>query len=717
MRLIAAVEEDVAGARTRVSFRAPPRVPAQVKPVTLAALAHALVPAVARRGTAAGSGAVLEIVRDVGDPTPPATAGAPDRTLSLLGELRPALAPVFAGALAAANLNEVALTQVWALRVRAPLFGHNAPKEFTGIEGGIPQFEEWRLDEVQEVKNKVCLDAPSAKAAAGDWAVVDYRGLDYAKDAHVPDGAAMLITTVEGVEPGVSRQGYGMAASVLRLTLAKDWFVPMGREGQGIAIIRNTVVYTSSEELALAEQPFDDPVGADVLELDGLYQGIRPGRVLVVAGERVDVPGTSGVPAAEVVRVAAVAHGAAKKPGEKAHTYVHLARPLRHAYRRLTLVVYGNVAHATNGESRAEILGAGDARQPLQRFSLRQPPLTYLSAPTPSGLASTLEVRVNDVRWPAVGSLAELGAADRGYVTQAGEGAVTSVTFGDGEHGARLPTGAENVRARYRNGIGAAANVGPGRITLLATKPLGVKDVANPVPATGGADPDRRDQARANAAVALHALDRLVSVRDYADFARSFAGIGKASASRVLDGRRRVVFVTVAGAGDIPIDETSDLLANLRLGLRRWGDPELPVVVGVRELLLADLGIAVAIDPDFDWVAVQAAIRSRLVDVLGLDSRQLGQDLTESEILQSVHDTPGVVRCRLDRMQALRYDDGSVAVVGALTVPGPPAAPFHPGRRVVAEEARASAAGALPAQLLYLSATIAETLELTSEAP
>ena len=35
----------------------------------------------------------------------------------------------------------------------------------------------------------------------------------------------------------------------------------------------------------------------------------------------------------------------------------------------------------------------------------------------------------------------------------------TTVTFGDGVHGARLPTGHENVRARYRFGIGRAANV------------------------------------------------------------------------------------------------------------------------------------------------------------------------------------------------------------------------------------------------------------------
>ena len=66
----------------------------------------------------------------------------------------------------------------------------------------------------------------------------------------------------------------------------------------------------------------------------------------------------------------------------------------------------------------------------------------------------------------------------------------------------------------------------------------------------------------------MMSLDRLVSVQDYADFARTFAGIGKASAARLSDGRRQLVQVTIAGADDIPIDPTSDLFQNLLIALR-----------------------------------------------------------------------------------------------------------------------------------------------------
>jgi len=83
-----------------------------------------------------------------------------------------------------------------------------------------------------------------------------------------------------------------------------------------------------------------------------------------------------------------------------------------------------------------------------------------------------------------------------------------------------------------------------------------VKSVINPLPATGGTDREGRDQARLTAPLGTMALDRLVSVQDYADFARAFAGIGKASARRLSNGRKHILHLTIARIGDIPIDET-----------------------------------------------------------------------------------------------------------------------------------------------------------------
>ena len=71
------------------------------------------------------------------------------------------------------------------------------------------------------------------------------------------------------------------------------------------------------------------------------------------------------------------------------------------------------------------------------------------------------------------------------------------------------------------------------------TRPLGVKSVTNPIAAAGAQDPQARDDARVNAPLTVRTLDRIVSLSDYEDFARAFAGIGKAMAVWVwIEGRR-----------------------------------------------------------------------------------------------------------------------------------------------------------------------------------
>src|SRR5205085_4015813 len=262
----------------------------------------------------------------------------------------------------------------------------------------------------------------------------------------------------------------------------------------------------------------------------------------------------------------------------------------------------------THGETRNEVLGSGNAARELQEFTLKQNPLTFTAASNPDGVESTLHVRVNDVLWHEADSLAELGPNDYRYITRTNEQNKSSIIFGTGDNGARLPTGPDNVSAVYRNGIGKAGNVSPSQISLLATKPLGVRAVTNPMAATGGADRESRDQAKRNAPLAVTALDRLVSTQDYADFALTFAGIGKAAAARLSDGQRRLVHLTVAGADAIPIDNTSDLYRNLNKALRDFGDPHQPISIVLRTFLLLVIEARVRVLPDYLFEKVEPKI-------------------------------------------------------------------------------------------------------------
>jgi hypothetical protein len=335
-------------------------------------------------------------------------------------------------------------------------------------------------------------------------------------------------------------------------------------------------------------------------------------------------------------------------PGDSPHTTLILAEDLENVYLRDTVKIYANLARATHGETRNEVLGSGDSAQVLQQFKLRHYPLTYLPAPTPTGAVSTLELRVNDVLWHESDSLLGLGPRDRSYIIRTNAEIKSSVTFGNGQKGARLPTGVENIKAKYRNGIGKPGNVRAGQISLLATKPLGLKGVINPLPASGGADPESNDQARRNAPLTVMALDRLVSVQDYEDLARSFAGIGKASAALLTDGRREVVHVSIAGVDDIPIDEDSDLFQNLLLALRRAGDPHQPLVLDLCERLILLIRAKVRLLPDYEWQSVEPKIRAALLQAFGFANRDPGQEVFRSEIISVIQAVPGVAYVDLD---------------------------------------------------------------------
>ena len=153
--------------------------------------------------------------------------------------------------------------------------------------------------------------------------------------------------------------------------------------------------------------------------------------------------------------------------------------------------INANVAAATHGESVQELLGSGDATIPYQAFTLRQPPLTYVSADTPSGSASTLKVYVNDVLWQEAPFFYGRGANERIYILRRDDDGRTTVQFGDGINGARLPTGQNNVRAEYRKGSGLGGLVEAGQLSQLLSRPLGLKEVINPEAAEGAEDPSR----------------------------------------------------------------------------------------------------------------------------------------------------------------------------------------------------------------------------------
>jgi hypothetical protein len=532
------------------------------------------------------------------------------------------------------------------------------------------------------------LDAVYPKILKDSWLVLERPG--YAELYRVEEATS------------ASRTDFTLTAKTTRVKLDT-------REHLSWFGLRDTVVFAQSEQLELAESPLPDPtVQGEKIDFDRLVPGLERGRTLIVSGKRIrarvadalsleaadgsgqsvtleagdslqvlrppkdgdpvwhllDRDGFAGTvasddlilqPATEddpvISEVASVDDGPDAIYSDRDRTTIILRDPLENVYDRATVTVNANVARATHGETvRDEVLGNGDGAVAHQRFALKRPPLTYVSAPTPSGAKSTLTVRVNGVSWQEASSLYGLEDQSQHYMVRINADGSTVVIFGDGRMGARPSSGAENVTATYRSGIGLDGLVGADTLTLLQIRPLGIRSVTNPLPTTGAADPERLEDARTNAPLTVLTLDRIVSLQDFEDFARAFAGIGKAQAVALWQGTTRLVHITVAGVDGAEVPTDSELYGNLVSAIDAQRDPVHPVEVASYEPRRFHIEASVLVDPRLVSADVLARVAGALRDAFAFAERAFGQPVTAAEVMKVMQEVEGVVAVDLDRL-------------------------------------------------------------------
>lgn len=561
---------------------------------------------------------------------------------------------------------------VWALRVKATPFGSNAPlKPDPENPGDLGAATEWELAETTSV---LALDSVQDAIATGSWVVVDryWYYLGYPMGLPYPsNGRINLLLKADEVQT-LARASYGMTGRVTSLVLSGNWLDPLE---WSLWWVRNTAVYAGSQLLSLAEAPLPNSLETNNVKVAGDLSDLPLGRNLVFSGRLLGQAPDAAL-TTELATLKSVSHSAG-------YSTLTLDKSLTHSFDRRTVSINGNVAQATQGETVSEVLGGGDPATPHQAFTLKQAPLTYTTGS--AGIQSTLSVRVDDVLWRLAPTLFDAAPRDRIYIARTEPDGRTVIRFGDGKEGARLPRGVDNIRATYRKGAGIAGNVKAGQLSMLLTRPLGVKDVINLLPATGGADPQSQEQARTNAPVTVLTLGRVVSLQDYEDFSRGFPGIAKALATWTWDGRRRGVIVTVAGPGSAAIAAGSPTHGSLLGALADSGDPHVPVkLVGFRPVQFR-LVATVARSPDYLKEKVEAGVRGALLTAFSFDARGLGQAVALSEVVAVIQAVPGVLGVDVD----------------ALHRPNQPAVP---NARLRADAPQPGWAAALGAELLTIDA-------------
>jgi hypothetical protein len=604
--------------------------------------------------------------------------------------------------------------KVFVLRKQASLFGYNAtpwqalpvawrvgevnpdpsatqkflPGKYAGDENN------WNDQTFDPSANTIALDTTYSQITAKSWILLAITGggvtppcelfrVDAAQDCNI----AKYATT--GRVTQLSIQGENI-----------DEFSPL-----------QAAVYGQSEELKLAPGPIGEPVNASSEQLDSLAPDLVKGRAVIVAGPRPRVTLAKGVKltlhgahgktralvageqlfvvdyslpssggkrtyaletldgfsgavasdpsallwtpalASDPVFAEAATIAACKANADASASEIAFAAPLTGRYDRGLAIIYGNVAPATAGQSVTEALGSGDGGKAFQSFQLRQPPLTFTAAALPGGGRSTLRISVNQTAWTQVDTLYGQGANARVFAIRNDENAQTRVLFGDGAtFGARPPTGVNTIQATYRSGLGAAGNVDAGQVNILLSRPLGLKAVTNPLAASGGADPQPTDDARAQAPLSVSTLNRAVSLLDYQNFALCFAGVAKAEAGWDWQDGQRWLVLTLAGVDGATIDPASKLAGDLAAALSGFGDPTTPL--RLRSFTPVSFRIGVEVLPS-DPTALSdtlARVEAALRDAFSFANRALGQWVMLSEVVAAAQNVTGVLAVEITQL-------------------------------------------------------------------
>jgi hypothetical protein len=250
----------------------------------------------------------------------------------------------------------------------------------------------------------------------------------------------------------------------------------------------------------------------------------------------------------------------------------------------------GNVAPVDHGRSVTETLGpprAGLGRWPIDTLALGRGPLTLQATPAsaayaPDGrviggrfdlgagpraaapaviLEMTFESGETEL-WTPLPDLLASDAFDQHFVTEVDNDGTAVLRFGDDRYG-RRPLGALATVARYRVGNGRRGNIGAEALAHVVTPdaallvdpanpaagPEAFADIAairQPLPATGGEDPESIDAVRELAPEAFRAEQfRAVTEADWAAAALKAPGVAAAKARFRWTGSWTTVFVAV----------------------------------------------------------------------------------------------------------------------------------------------------------------------------
>jgi len=243
------------------------------------------------------------------------------------------------------------------------------------------------------------------------------------------------------------------------------------------------------------------------------------------------------------------------------------------------------------------------------------------------------------------------------FVTEIEDDGRASIRFGDGVF-ARPPTPGSHLTAHYRVGNGRAGNVGAEAINRVVLAGDGITRVWNPLPASGGTDPERLEQVRLFAPQAFRRQERAVTEADYAEVAQRHPEVQKAVATRRWTGSWYTIFVAIDRTGGRAVD--ADFEAELLAHLERYRMAGVDVEIDGPIFVPLDIVLRVCVQPGhFRSQVKQQLLRVFSAQDLGdgtqgffhPDHFTFGQPVYLSQIYQTAMAIDGIAWVEVTRFQ------------------------------------------------------------------
>lgn len=195
------------------------------------------------------------------------------------------------------------------------------------------------------------------------------------------------------------------------------------------------------------------------------------------------------------------------------------------------------------------------------------------------------------------------------FVAEADEGGGARLRFGDGEYGMR-PRPDSRLTAHYRIGNGTLGNVGADSLWHVVAAVGGIETIGNPLPASGGTDPEPIDRVRQDAPVAFRVQERAVTPADYVAVAQRHPGIQRATATERWTGSWYTMFLTVDRVGGHPFDAAFE--AEVRRHLERFRMAGHDLEIAPPHLVALEVVLRVCVLPDYYRSDVEREVLARL---------------------------------------------------------------------------------------------------------